>query len=387
MKYTANIEHASLPKDGESVSGDTIVIQKSPERLLLLLSDGLGSGIAASVSSILTTEILVHLLENRIPLEETLRLLARTLPVHPTVQQAYATMTVIDIDRISHSAVISTIGNPPVFFFRHSVVSSLPTEVHLYDGKQCIQQKISLQPHDVLIAMTDGFPGSSSDSSLDNGVTITSLSRTISQFLLTHITDAHLLKEELLRLVHQSFGEKLSDDASFVIVQSVPSAEATILIGPPSSKKLDDFVVQRFLSSDGEKIICGGTTSEIVSTITGIPIRILPHSACDGVPPYATMETIDLVTEGILTVTKAIQYLSAKEFPHISFNSDSPNGAWLLAQKLLNANVITFMVGDSDNSYYRTNRGLSSGTLRKSLVRQCVSLLESYGKEVYVELY
>lgn len=377
MGFTANIEHISLPHTNEEISGDTVIVHRSPHRIRVLLSDGLGTGITASMSSILTTEILLHLLDADVPMEESLRLIFQTLPLHPVVHQAYATLTVIDIDRTSSTATITTMGNPSVLLFRNSLPLNISETTHSYEGKQWTQQSLTLQSHDILVAMTDGFPGSTSDSYLDNGLTLTSLRRSLSQFLLTHSANATDIKEHLLQWALQPYGGKLQDDASCVIIQNTPAREVTVLFGPPSIPSQDEKVLQQFLSASGKKIICGGTTSKLVSSFTGIPIRTLPHTASDGVPPYATMETVDLVTEGVLTFTRAIQYLSTSHLPEV------PNGASLLAQELLSANFITFLVGAPELPTETKPPTISAGFLRKSLVRQCAALLENLGREVY----
>ncbi|MHC4792115.1 MAG: SpoIIE family protein phosphatase, partial [Planctomycetota bacterium] len=70
-----------LQKHGEELCGDNVAIARHADSLTLALSDGLGSGVKANILSILTTRIVMHLMENGLPLWEVVETLSKTLPV------------------------------------------------------------------------------------------------------------------------------------------------------------------------------------------------------------------------------------------------------------------------------------------------------------------
>jgi hypothetical protein len=384
MGLFLDIEWASLTKTGEEVCGDTVRIDRLPDRALLVMSDGLGSGIQASVSSILTTEILVNMLRSGVPLEESVRTVASTIPFRTDMNASYATFLAVDIDRLRDGATITNYGNPPVLFFRRGMKSALPPQTITVAGKELTHQSTVLQPGDTLVVLSDGFPGSTTDVFVDDGCTIASLSRQLEQTMLTKNVNASFLIKELSAFALKTFGGSLRDDATVLILQVRAARNLTVLTGPPSDRSRDESVVNRFTEAQGRKAVCGGTTGEIVSVTTGALIRTVNQSAVDGLPPWARMEGIDLVTEGVLTLTRTIEYLArckgiAQALPV------SKNAAVLLAQELLYANCITFIVGLAENESYGKQRLPSSSLFRRSVVSQLVNILEALGKEVAVE--
>ena len=98
------------------------------------------------------------------------------------------------------------------------------------------------------------------------------------------------------------------------------------MIGPPVDKSKDDFYVRRFLDEDGKKVVCGGTSSLIVSRYLGEEV----HTSCDfpdvDVPPIGFIKGIGLTTEGVLTFRKLLalseKYLSTSTHPEVLTQKD-----------------------------------------------------------------
>ncbi len=176
------------------------------------------------------------------------------------------------------------------------------------------------------------------------------------------------------------------DDASLIVVQVRNGREATVFTGPPSNMAMDDACVERFLKTPGRKIVCGGTTGNIVALYLGSKIRQIPDSEQDDVPGLSRIDTIDLTTEGILTLSRTSEYLERSKGNQNALPT-TRNAAVLLSEELLLADTITFMVGLADNSAYTKLKMPSSVLLRRSIIRQLVGLLTSFGKEVNVEYY
>ena len=83
------------------------------------------------------------------------------------------------------------------------------------------------------------------------------------------------------------------------------------MVGPPQDRSEDEALVQRLLAFDGQKVVCGGTTSKIVSRVTGKELEIQLDYISPEVPPVAKLEGIDLVTEGIITMQHALELIRA----------------------------------------------------------------------------
>ena len=66
---------ASLNRQGEELCGDQVKILRTADRTLVVLSDGLGSGVKASILATLTTEIIMTMLRESVPLKEIIEML------------------------------------------------------------------------------------------------------------------------------------------------------------------------------------------------------------------------------------------------------------------------------------------------------------------------
>ncbi len=71
---------AQLCKFGEILCGDSLSVAPIVDGKLMVLSDGLGSGVKANILATLTTKIALRLMERGLPLEEVVSTLTDTLP-------------------------------------------------------------------------------------------------------------------------------------------------------------------------------------------------------------------------------------------------------------------------------------------------------------------
>ncbi len=98
-----------------------------------------------------------------------------------------------------------------------------------------------------------------------------------------------------------------------------------------------------------------------------------------GLPPISKIEGIDLVTEGILTLTEALNVLEGKQ----RFGNDSP--ATLLADFLLNSDEVHLLVGTKINEAHQDPNLPVELEIRRSLIKRIADVLEvDYLKEVYL---
>jgi len=126
---------------------------------------------------------------------------------------------------------------------------------------------------------------------------------------------------------------------------------ATILTGPPSDSKLDRLVVSKLMSREGVKAICGGTTAQMAARELGQKLVVEWQSPAkrsgSKTPPIARLKGVDLVSEGVLTLSSAAEQLREAVTIH-----DLPTGrdaGTRLARILLEADDIHFIVGDAIN--------------------------------------
>ncbi len=92
----ADIGYMSLNHAGEQLCGDHIEIAGQDENsTVIVLADGLGSGVKASILSTLTAKIISTMLAAGLKLEDAVETIAATLPVCSNRGIAYSTFTIL----------------------------------------------------------------------------------------------------------------------------------------------------------------------------------------------------------------------------------------------------------------------------------------------------
>ncbi|XWX60398.1 SpoIIE family protein phosphatase [Desulfitobacterium sp. AusDCA] len=93
-----DIGYHSLNKYGEELCGDHIeLVRQNDDSVVMVLADGLGSGVKASILSTLTSKIISTMMAQSMNLEECVLTVAETLPVCEVRKVAYSTFTLIRI--------------------------------------------------------------------------------------------------------------------------------------------------------------------------------------------------------------------------------------------------------------------------------------------------
>lgn len=380
------IDYSRRKKRGEGACGDTFLLRRIPEekRSVAVLSDGLGSGIKAAVLSSLTSVMASRFTSSFRDLEKSAAIIMQTLPVCSQRKISYATFTIIDIDSKGRVRLLEY-DNPPSVLIRDSKVVALNySEIKGRSSERDYTLKyseFSLLPEDRIILFSDGVVQAGLGGSeypkgwgYDNAVS----------FILNCIDNnpdisATALSEALVnKAVSIDSGEALDDISSGVIYFRRPR-ELLLLSGPPIEPENDRVLADKLLSHRGMKAVCGGTTSEIISRETGIPINSKP-SESSGLPA-SKMEGVDILTEGVITLRDSLNLLRDGR----EKIADSGGSAKELTEILLSSDIIEFLIGTKINVFYES-RDLPPGiSLRRTIIEDMVRILENeYGKETSI---
>jgi hypothetical protein len=137
------------------------------------------------------------------------------------------------------------------------------------------------------------------------------------------------------------------------------------------------------MASPGKKAVCGGTTGNLVARELGRPIEVDLGSMDERVPPTGIVEGIDLVTEGMLTVSYAVDLLrNGAKLKDLRWRRD---GASRLTALLLEADVVDIYVGQAINPAHQSPEVPSSLGLKHKVVEDLVRALTAMKKVVRVE--
>ena len=385
----ADIGYKSINHYGEQLCGDHIdIVEPDEDSTVVVLSDGLGSGVKASILSTLTSKIISTMLAEGLSLEECVSTIAATLPVCSVRGVAYSTFTIIHLKN-NETAELIQYDNPHTIIIRNEKNWDYPkTEMNI-GGKKIFKSVIQLQENDIFIAMSDGCPHAGIGTAYNFGwkrEDIASFLETLAPVGYTAKNLSTMLIDECDKL----YNHKPGDDATACVVKIRKRVPMNMLFGPPSNRDDADRMMSLFFSKEGKHIICGGTTSSIASKFLRKPLKPSLNFESSDVPPIAEIEGVDLVTEGVITVNKVVEYAQDylgenKHYEHWNFKKD---GASLISRLLFEeATDINFYVGRAINPAHQNPDLPINFNIKMNLVEELSKSLKQMGKRIKVSYF
>ena len=385
----ADVGYKSINHHGEQLCGDHVeVVEQGEDSSVIVLADGLGSGVKASILSTLTSKIISTMMAQGMSLEDCVSTIAATLPMCSTRGVAYSTFTIVHLVNNMMAEVIQY-DNPPVILIRDGKSVEYPmTEMNI-DGKRIYKSIIYLQENDLFIAMSDGCPHAGIGGAYNFGwkrEEIASFMETISDVGYTAKTLSTILVDECNKL----YGGKPGDDATACVIRIRRREPMNILFGPPSNRDDCDRMMNLFFSKAGKHIVCGGTTSSIVSKYLGKPLRPTLNFEMSDIPPTAELEGVDLVTEGVITVSRVLEYAKDYILDNTAYEkwSMGRDGASLICRMLFEeATDINFYVGRAINPAHQNPDLPINFNIKMNLVEELSDCLRKMGKRIKVSYF
>ncbi len=386
----ADIGYKSINHFGEQLCGDhvDVIEQENENNTVVVLADGLGSGVKASILSTLTSKIISTMMSEGLPLEECVSTIAATLPVCSVRGVAYSTFTIIQIKNNRFAEIIQY-DNPKVILIRDEKNYDYPTTEMNVDGKKILKSEIQLQENDIFVAMSDGCPHAGIGLAYNFGWKREEIIGFIEMLAPAGYT-AKTLSTMLVDECNKLYGNKPGDDATACIVRVRRREPMNLLFGPPANRDDCDRMMSLFFSKEGKHIVCGGTTSSIVSKYLRKPIKASLNFERSDVPPIAEIEGVDLVTEGVITINRVLEY--AKD--HLGENtqyeqwSRQHDGASLISRLLFEeATDINFYVGRAVNPAHQNPDLPITFNIKMNLVEELSTCLKRMGKRIKVSYF
>ena len=391
------VGYYQLCKHNQRAEGDVFLSQKNPSdgRVITTLSDGLGSGIKAGVLATLTATMATKFIANDISIRRAAEIIMNTLPVCKDRGISYATFTLVDIEPDA-TVRIMEYDNPPYVLVRQdTVIDPIKdiTPIQRKDKTTAPKREALLQysryearPGDRLIFFSDGVTQSGMGSPCHP---VGWGSSNVQDFILEEIKGNPLISaRELARRVVQEAslhdGYKPKDDITCGVIYFRNPRDLLIITGPPLHKERDVELATLFNLFDGNKIICGGTTANILSRELNRPITVNLKDFDPKVPPCSQMEGATMVTEGIITMGAVSEMLEKGG----DIDSLKPNAATRMVEQFLNCDRIWFVVGTKINEAHQDPNMPVELEIRRNVVKKIASLLqEKYLKETHIQYF
>ncbi len=382
--------YVSLNKTGEQLCGDRVEVTGGGEanHTTLVLADGLGSGVKANILSTLTSKILCTMISGGMPIESCVETIAETLPVCSVRKVAYSTFSIISVTD-NEIAELIQFDNPEIIVLRGGVRYDYPMTTRQIAGKTIHESRFPVEENDVFIAMSDGAIYAGVGHALNHGwqreniidfAEANYLPGNSAKYIAGNIVD------ECNRLYEGEPG----DDTTVAVVRIRARHPVNLMIGPPSTKDQDIKMMNLFFAKQGEKIICGGTTATIASRYLHRELKPTLDYPDPEIPPISQLDGVDLVTEGVVTISRVLKY--AEDFLNGTDLSASwstrRDGASLIARELFEkATDINFFVGRAINPAHQNPDLPITFGIKIQLIENLAKCLEKMGKQIKVSYF
>ena len=385
----ADIGYRSINHIGEQLCGDHVdVVEQGDNSTVIVLADGLGSGVKASILSTLTSKIISTMMAEGLTLEDCVETIAQTLPICSVRGVAYSTFTILHLVDNREMELIQY-DNPLVILLRDGKNYDYPkTEMNI-GGKKIYKSVIKLAENDIFVAMSDGCPHAGIGLAYNFGWKRDDIIGFMETVAIAGYT-AKTLSTILIDEVNKLYERKPGDDATACVVRIRRREPMNILFGPPSNRDDCNRMMSLFFSKEGKHIVCGGTTSSIAAKYLGKPIKASLNFVKSDIPPIAEIEGVDLVTEGVITINRVVEY--AKDsigdnrlYEKWSFGHD---GASLICRMLFEeATDINFFVGRAINPAHQNPDLPINFNIKMNLVEELSACLRKMGKRIKVSYF
>ncbi len=391
MRLVIDVDYHNICKSGQKISGDVFLLnrQKEQDRIVCTLSDGLGSGVKANVLASLTATMGQKFVLNNMDITRSAHKIMQTLPVCSVRKISYATFSIIDISKEGSVRMISY-DNPPFIWHRtdgiHQCQSTIiPLEKKFSHRKEVIHySEVSMTIGDRLIFFSDGvsqsgmgtrlFPLGWRQWDIETFVNKTvQKSPTISSRELSRVISREAQKNDAYRP---------KDDITCAVAYFRKPRHTLLLTGAPFSKEKDSYIAEIFQSFEGKKIVSGGTTANIIARELSASVEVDLTYRDKKIPPPSSMKGADLISEGMLTLSRVAEILEQKEDISIT----SSNAATMMVEILLDSDSVHFMVGTKINEAHQNPDMPVEMGIRRTIVQRIIHALEeNYLKETSLE--
>jgi len=374
----------------ERICGDVFLSRKVKEenRTIVVLSDGMGHGVKANVLATLTATMAVNFTMEHKAVEKIADIIMNTLPVCSERQMSYSTFTIVDIEHDGLTTILEY-DNPQTIILRDEKPfdpgwNCLVLDSEKNAGKEILSCQFQPRKEDRIIFSSDGiaqsglgsdkFPfGWGREQMQEYAVKLVKNSPKIS---------ATKLSAKMVNMAHRNDGYSSKDDTSCATIYFRQPRKLMIITGPPYEEGNDQVLGDSVRSFKGKKVVCGATTADIIARELGVEITDSLEFEDDELPPISHMDGIDLVTEGILTITKVTRLLKEYSTSYSLENGPADRIVKLVRQ----SDEIHFIIGTRVNIAHQDPNLPVELEIRRTVVKRMARLLEEkFLKEVTIK--
>nr|WP_122012037.1 SpoIIE family protein phosphatase [Maliibacterium massiliense] len=392
MMMHIDVAWKSLNKYGEELCGDKVGIVRTEDSDILVLSDGLGSGVKANILSTLTSKIITTMLMEGSSVDEAVETIAKTLPICKVRQIAYSTFSILQLYRDGRAYLVE-FDSPACILVRGGKLTEIPCEVREIAGKSVRESRFDIAIGDRFTLMSDGIIHAGVGAILNLGWQWENAAAYVTELAQKKMSAPRAVAS-LLQVVDNFYMSKPGDDATALMAHVVPQKVVNLFSGPPTDKEKDETLVHDWMRGTGKKVVCGGTSANIVGRVLHREVRTSLDFSDPLVPPIGFIQGVDLVTEGVLTINRTLEILrgaikSQVDAGDATFREiDADNGAARLARLLLeDCTDLHMFVGKAINPAHQNPNLPMDLSIKMRLLNELCDVMRQAGKRVEVTYY
>lgn len=365
---------------GERICGDVFLYRyiKEEDRVIAVLSDGMGHGVKANILATLTATMAINFTREHKEVDRIAEIIMNTLPVCSERKIAYSTFTIVDIESRGRANILEY-DNPSTIVLRGGEIFD-PSwkKVVLDKGKHSgkILRTCSFMPEkeDRIILCSDGVSQSGMGSeNFPFGWERDNIASYASSLVSSEASiSAIMMAGKIVTMAHKNDSYRAMDDISCATVYFREPRKLLLCTGPPYEKEKDGDLASKVKAYGGKVILSGGTTADIIARELNRKIVDELIFEDPELPPESFIDGIDLVTEGILTLQKVNEILK-------SYNNSVKLGkgpADKIVRLLMESDEIHFIIGTRINIAHQDPTLPVDLEIRRTVVKRIARLLE-----------
>lgn len=385
--YHVESAFESANKYGEELCGDKVEFIRTEDATIAVLSDGLGSGVKANILSTLTSKIIITMLSQGADIADCVETIASTLPVCRERDIAYSTFSILTVWHDGRGYLVE-FDNPALIMIRGGRSEELHREERIIFGKRINECRFDVQPGDWFVLFSDGVVHAGVGKLLNLGWQHEHIENFLTEAWRPDLSVRGFVRT-LLAAVECLYMNRPGDDATVAMLRVTERVFGCVMVGPPADRDMNNHVVKELMKTTGRRIVCGGTTSQIVSEITGSRLEVSLDYVDRNIPPCGHIDGIDLTTEGVLTLGGCLELLSGYSAGKVPEERLAQrDGATRLARMLLeDCTDIRFLVGRALNPAHQNPDLPINLSIKLHLVSELERVLKGLGKKTEVAYF
>jgi hypothetical protein len=362
------------------VCGDQVSVRRGARASTVIVCDGIGKGLKANLAARMLVSRLNELIERGVSLRRAFARCVETTERYKSRGTTYAAFSVASVLPDGSATVLRYEAPEAIHISAHGEASSPVTRTESIGRALVHEATVRLGRGDGLLLVSDGVTQAGLGDARPRGWPIDEVARFVERHRQSGLAVGEI-PDAVHRQALQYWGDPSGDDVTACLLRLRAGHTLNLLTGPPTDRREDAAIVQRFLDREGDKVVCGGTSAAVVARASGRDVQIDRDSRDVLAPPASRIEGVDLVTEGAVTLNQVANLL---DVPPEQLPREGPVAQ--LVRRLLAADRVRILAGLARNPAAGDVSLKQLGVLqRETIIERLAEQLRDQGKLVTVE--